>query len=266
MTDELSTNDTLVARLRAAGCVFAEDEAAVLLLAASSVDELESMAARRVAGEPLEVVVGFADFCGVRVQIDPGVFVPRSRTALMVELAVEHLHRRSDPVLADLCCGTGAVGLAVTMRVPGLALVASELDPVAVTCARRNVEPVGGLVVSGDLFDGLADHLRGRVDAITCNAPYVPTDAIAVMPPEARDHEHRVALDGGPDGLDVVRRALTGAPGWLAPGGLVLVEVGREQVPAALAHARAAGLQARHRTDDEIGGSVVVAARIGETS
>ncbi len=258
-------DDPLVRRLRMAGCVFAEDEADVLRGAAGSAEHLEQLVVRRVAGEPLEVVVGFADFCGVRVQVDPGVFVPRGRTALMVELAVEHLHGRAGPVQVDLCCGTGAIGLAVTARVPGLALVASELDPAAVSCARRNVEPVGGLVVAGDLFDGLPDHLRGRVDVVTCNAPYVPTDAIAAMPPEARDHEHRVALDGGSDGLDVVRRALGEAPGWLAPGGLVCVEVGREQVAATLAHARAAGLRAEHRTDDEIAGSVVVAALVGGT-
>ena len=113
-------------------------------------------------------------------------------------------------------------------------------------CARRNVEPVGGTVVEGDLDEALPLHLRGRVDVMTCNAPYVPTGAIATMPPEARDHEHRVALDGGADGLAVVRRAVAAAPRWLAPGGLVVVEVGTSQVDAACArHGRGGSATSR---------------------
>lgn len=252
-------SEDLAARLRAAGCVFAEDEAEVLRGVAGSPADLERMAARRVAGEPLEVVIGFADFCGLRVQVDAGVFVPRARTALMVRAAVEHLRepRTPRPVVVDLCCGTGAVGLAARARAGEVELVASDVDPVAVACARRNVEPVGGSVVAGDLDDPLPPSVRGRVDLLTCNAPYVPTGAIALMPPEARDHEHRVALDGGGDGLEVVRRALAVAPLWLGPGGLVVVEVGAAQVDAALRAARAAGLSGALRTDDDLGATVV---------
>jgi release factor glutamine methyltransferase len=259
--------DDLVVRLRAAGCVFAEDEAEVLRGAARSPADLERLVARRVAGEPLEVVVGFAELCGVRVQVDAGVFVPRARTALMVRTAVEHLAGRARgstrPVVVDLCCGTGAVGLAVRAGVGDVELVASDVDPAAVACARRSVEPVGGTVVEGDLDAPLPRGLLGRVDALCCNAPYVPTDAIATMPPEARDHEHRVALDGGDDGLVVVRRALAASPRWLAPGGLVVVEVGTSQVDAALQAARAAGLEAGVRTDDEVGATVVVGVLVG---
>jgi release factor glutamine methyltransferase len=250
----------LVERLRAAGCVFAEDEAEVLRGAARSPVELERLVARRVAGEPLEVVVGFADLCGVRVQVDPGVFVPRTRTALMVQVVVEHLVGRSSvrPVVVDLCCGTGAVGLAVRAATGDVELVASDVDPAAVACARRNVEPVGGTVVEGDLDAPLPRRLLERVDALCCNAPYVPTGAIATMPPEAREHEHRVALDGGDDGLVVVRRALAAAPRWLASGGLVVVEVGTSQVADALRAGRDAGLDATVRTDDELAATVVV--------
>ena len=257
-------SEDLVGRLRAAGCVFAEDEADVLRDAAGSPDELERMVRRRVSGEPLEVVVGYADFHGVRVQVDPGVFVPRARTGLMVEMAIEHL-RAAAPgrtsVVVDLCCGTGAVGLAVLSRLPELELVASDVDPAAVACARRSVEPAGGTVVEGDLDSALPDRLRGRVDVITCNAPYVPTVAIATMPPEARDHEHRVALDGGADGLAVVRRVMAVASGWLAPGGIVVVEVGTGQVDAARAAVGDAGLQATVVTDDELGAIVVSGVR-----
>ncbi len=258
-------SEGLVARLRAAGCVFAEDEADVLRGAAGSPAELERLIARRVAGEPLEVVVGFADLCDVRVQVDAGVFVPRARTALMVQVVAEHLAGRSParPVVVDLCCGTGAVGLAVRAGVGDVELVSSDLDPAAVACARRNVEPVGGTVVEGDLDTQLPRQLLRRVDALCCNAPYVPTHAIATMPPEARDHEHAMALDGGEDGLVVVRRVLAAAPRWLAPGGLVVVEVGTSQVDDALRAGRAAGLAAGVRTDDELGATVVTGVLIG---
>lgn len=254
-------SDEVVDRLRAAGCVFAEDEAGVLRSAASGPDELERLLARRVAGEPLEVVVGFADFHGVRVRTAPGVFVPRTRTGLMVDVALEHLAadaRRS--VVLDLCCGTGAVGVAVLAGADRpLTLVASDVDPDAVACARQNVEPLGGRVVASDLFDAVPSGLRGRVDVLTCNAPYVPSEAVVGMPPEARDHEALVALDGGPDGLDVVRRVLAAAPDWLAPGGLVTVEVAAVQEQRALAAARGAGLVAAVRTDPDVGGRVLVA-------
>lgn len=258
-------DDGLVARLRAAGCVFAEEEAEVLHGAARSPADLETMVARRVTGEPLEVVVGFADFCGVRVQVDAGVFVPRARTSLMVRSAVEHLARRTAPrhLVIDLCCGTGAVGLAVRAAAGRTDLVASDVDPAAVACARRNVEPVGGSVVEGDLDGALPQDLRGRVDVLTCNPPYVPSEAIALMPPEARDHEHRVALDGGTDGLEVVRRALAVAGRWLAPGGLVVVEVGTAQVDRARRAACDVGLSVEVRTDQDLGATVVTAARPG---
>ncbi|HEY0948978.1 putative protein N(5)-glutamine methyltransferase, partial [Nocardioides sp.] len=190
----------LVATLRAAGCVFAEDEAALLAREAADDDALAAMVARRVAGEPLEQVVGFAEFLGLRVAVASGVFVPRLRTTLLAQRAAQVL--RPGDVAVDLCCGTGAVGMALLAAVPGAEVHAADIDPAAVACARRNL-PVDR-VHEGDLYDALPGSLRGRVDVVAANAPYVPTAAIATMPPEARDHEHRVALDGGPDGLDLL--------------------------------------------------------------
>jgi release factor glutamine methyltransferase len=128
-----------------------------------------------------------------------------------------------------------------------------------VACARRNLP--ADRVHAGDLYDALPDGLRGRIVAVVANAPYVPTDAIATMPPEARDHEHRIALDGGPDGLDVQRGVVAGAPAWLAPGGRVLVETSVAQAPATLALMAAAGLAAVVEHDDEVDGTVVIGAR-----
>lgn len=251
--------DAVVARLRAAGCVFADEEARVLRDAAGSDAALERMLAQRVAGLPLEQVVGYAEFCGLRVAVEPGVFVPRRRTAFLVDRAVALLSPGS--VALDLCCGTGAVGAVLAAAVPGVEVWAADVDPDAVRCARRNLP--SDRVVEGDLYDPLPERLRGRVDLLACNAPYVPTGAIALMPPEARDHEHRVALDGGPEGLDVQARVAAGAPGWLAPGGALLIETSVAQAPLTSALVSAAGLAAEVVSDEEVGGTVVVGRRAG---
>src|SRR6185437_14569866 len=121
----------------------------------------------------------------------------------------------------------GPASAAVRLR--GVELHAADLDPAAVACARRNVEPAGGHVYAGDLFAALPDSLRGGIGVLTCNAPYVPTSEIAFMPAEAREHEAPMALDGGADGLAILRRAAAGAVGWLAPGGVLLVETSEQQ-------------------------------------
>jgi release factor glutamine methyltransferase len=260
----------LVARLRAAGCVYAEDEARLLLDEASTPAHLESLVARRVAGLPLEQVLGWAEFCGLRLVVAPGVFVPRRRTGLLVREAaallaavVEGRDGREGlvgqvPVVVDLCCGTGAVGAALAVAAGPLELHAVDVDPAAVRCAERNLAASGGRVHRGDLDEPLPADLRGRVDVLVANAPYVPTSQVPLMPPEARDHEHRVALDGGPDGLDVQRRVVAAAPGWLAPGGHVLVETSERQAPDSAAALVAAGLLPRVVRADDLDGTVVV--------
>lgn len=244
---------TLVARLRAAGCVFAEQEALLLASAATSPEVLEGLLARRLAGEPLEQVVGWADFAGVRVRVAPGVFVPRQRTALMVELAAGRLV--PGDVVIDLGCGTGALAAAVAARVPGLEVYAVDIDPAAVDIARVNLP--GASVACGDLFAPLPIGLRERVAVVLANLPYVPAGEVALMPREARDHEHAVALDGGADGLDPHRRMLTDVSGWLRPGGAVLTECGDRQVAALQRLVEAAGLATGLHTDPEIGAVVV---------
>lgn len=242
----------LVTRLRAAGCVFAEEEAALLVEAAADPAALEALVRRREAGEPLEQLVGWVEFCGLRLAVAPGVFVPRQRTALLVEEAAALL--RPGAVMVDLGCGVGAIAAALLARVPGLEVYAADVDPAAVACARRNLPPER--VLEGDLYDALPASLRGAVDVVVANAPYVPTAAIAQMPREARDHEHLVALDGGADGLTVQRRVIAGARAWLRPGGHVLVETGRSQLDGTSAALGAAGFAVAVTTDDETGGVV----------
>lgn len=251
------TEDAIVLALRAAGCVFAEEEAALLVEAAAG-DELAALVRRRVAGEPLEQVLGWAEFCGRRYVVAPGVFVPRQRTRLLVREAVALA--RPGSVVLDLCCGVGAVGAAVAHAVGGVELWAADVDPVAVRCAARNLDGLGQ-ARQGDLYDALPAGLRGRVDVLVVNAPYVPTAEIAMMPPEARDHELAAALDGGPDGVDVQRRVAAGAAGWLRPGGHLLVETSRRQAPVTLAAFDAHGLVARVVTDDDLDATAVVGLR-----
>ena len=260
----MGTDVDVVARLRAAGCVFAEEEAALLTGAAGNPAELDAMVERRAGGEPLEYVVGWAEFCGLRVFVDPGVFVPRPRSEFLVSVAVDLVRLQGaaeKSVIVDLCCGTGALGLAVAAKAGFSELHAADLDPAAVACARRNVEPVGGHVYQGDLFDPLPSGLRGRIDVLICNAPYVPTTEIAFMPAEAREHEALMALDGGADGLATLRRAAASAGEWLAPGGVLLVETSERQAPSMAGVMSAAGLDARIHSDDESGATVVAGAK-----
>jgi release factor glutamine methyltransferase len=244
----------VVARLREAGCVFAEDEACLLLAAATSPTQLDALVRRRVDGEPLEHLLGWAEFCGLRIAVAPGVFVPRRRSELLVREAAALAPPR--PVVVDLCCGSGAVAAALTAVLDRPEVHASDVDPAAVACAVRNLPDAS--VHVGDLFDALPAGLRGRVDLLVANVPYVPSRVLPLMPPEARDHEPRTALDGGDDGLDVARRVVAGAPDWLAPGGSLLFEVGEDQVPTATDLLAAAGLAPRVVTDDEAGATVVV--------
>ena len=246
--------DDVVTRLRAAGCVFAEDEAAVLSESAASVDELAAMVEQRAGGLPLEHIVGWAEFCGRRILVGPGVFVPRRRSEFLVRCAVRYA--APGAVVVDLCCGTGAVGAAVAAVVEGIELHASDFDPAAVAWARANLPDAA--VYEGDLDAALPADLRRRVDLIVAVAPYVPTDAVRLMPPEARDHERRLALDGGEDGLDVVRRLAGLAPSWLVRGGRLLVEVGDHQAEATASAFTRAGLDAHRERNDEADATVVV--------
>ena len=246
----------VVARLRAAGCVFAEDEAELLVAAAATPAELAALVDQRAGGLPLEQVLGWAEFCGLRIVVEPGVFVPRRRTGFLVQLAAALAP--PSPVVVDMCCGTGAVGAALAAQLDGAELYATDIDPGAVRCARRNIPVAVGTVLQGDLDAPLPGSLRGRVDVLVANAPYVPTAAIATMPPEARDHEARVALDGGADGLDVQRRVAVVAPRWLAAGGSLLIETSEGQAPSTAAAMTAAGLAARVMRSEELDGTVVV--------
>lgn len=257
-------NQDVADRLRRAGCVRAEDEAALLVEAAATPAALEALVVRRVAGEPIEQVVGWAEFAGIRVQVAPRVFVPRHRSEHLVTVAAawlrDHRGRGARPTVVDLCAGSGALGLALHHRVGPFALVAVDLDPDAAACAARNLAPVGGTALLGDLFEPLPESLRGRVDLVVANAPYVPSAEVDLLPREAREHEPRQALDGGPDGLSVHRAILATAGDWLGPGAAVAVEVADRQVAALLDIADRAGLHPSAQPDPADRRTVAVVA------
>ncbi|WP_344775546.1 HemK/PrmC family methyltransferase [Gryllotalpicola kribbensis] len=276
--------------------MFAEDEARLLLDEARDAAQLERLVARRVAGEPLEYVLGWVEFAGLRLAVAPGVFVPRRRTELLLELAQEAVSiraarestsgdtarestsggaaresaggppggstRRSRmetaPSLLEVCCGVAPVATAVKRRMPEASVVASDLDPAAVAVARTNLETLGGTVVEGDLFAALSG---GRFDVIVANAPYVPSSEVVNMPREAREFEHPLALDGGDDGLALHRRIADEAAAWLAPGGTVLVETSRRQAPRDREIFEAHGWRVELVRDDELDATAVRATR-----
>ena len=209
-----------VERLRAAGSVFAEDEARLL-------GDDEALIARRIAGERLEHVLGWTEFAGLRIEVDPGVFIPRPQT----EALAEHAASLRPQVVLDLFAGSGAIACVVKAHNPGARVVAAELDPAALACARRNAEHFGIEVVAADVDDGVPIELEGRVDVLTANVPYVPTGELVFVPHEG---EPPAALDGGRDGLDWVRRVAAIAPRWLRPGGALLIEIPADADPPAM--------------------------------
>lgn len=246
----------LVARLRAAGCVFAEDEAEVLLAAAPDPVMLERLVARRVAGAALEHLVGWVDFAGLRLEVAPGVFVPRQRSVRIARatarLAAEVARRGADrrghdvrPVVVELCCGAGPIAAVVADRVPTARLVVADIDPVALAVAARTVPSAAAHLGAG--FGALPAAFLGRIDVAAAVPPYVPERERDLLPHDTLAQEPTLALLGGDDGLDVARDLIAEAPRWLAPGGRLLLELGRGQLAAAARSARAVGLVVHRR-------------------
>lgn len=253
-----STDDALVVELRAAGCVFAEDEAAILVESAVDADDLRAMTARRVAGEPLEHVVGWVDFGGLRVAVGAGVFIPRQRSVFLAHLTVNQAYLMDNPTVVELCCGAAPLASWVVDALPEAKVFACDSDETALAVARRNVS--ASAVYQGFLFQALPDSLRGGIDIVTAVPPYVPTRALRELPREAREHEPISSLVAGDDGLDVVRQILADANPWIAPRGVLLLEMNRGQIDQAAAIAAGHGWSAVG-TDSDDGQTAVL--RVG---
>ncbi len=243
-------------RLREIGSVFAEDEARLLLSAARTTAELSAMIDQRAEGLPIEHIVGWAEFCGLRITVEPGVFVPRRRTRFLVRQAASLV--RPGAVVVDLCTGAGAVAAAIEAAANVGELYATDLDTVAVRCAGLNIGV--DRVFQGDLFEPLPESIRGMIDVAVANAPYVPSGQLERLPREARLHEPRSALDGGADGLDVVRRVAAEARGWLVSGSHLLMETSERQAPTAAQIFAGSGLTPSIARSDDLDATVVVGA------
>ncbi|MCL2503842.1 MAG: peptide chain release factor N(5)-glutamine methyltransferase [Coriobacteriia bacterium] len=191
----------------------------------------------RAAGEPLQYVTGEVAFRHLVVKVRPGVLIPRPETEVLVDEALRALKGIACPLVADVCAGSGVVALSITQEHPGARVWATDVSADAVALACENAERLGLAecvqVVEGDLLGGLPDELRGRLDAVVANPPYIPTGRLAHLPAEVADYEPRLALDGGADGLSLFRRLACDAAGWLKPEGAVIVELDESRVGAA---------------------------------
>jgi release factor glutamine methyltransferase len=245
--DRSDVRTRILRALAEAGFVAPDAEADALLEASSEgVGSIEELVARRLRGEPLAWITGSVRFCGVRVRIDPGVFVPRPHTESLARRAVELLPPAG--IAVDLCTGSGAVAVILRSARPGATVVATDVAPVAVECARRN----GVDALLGDLDQPLPPSLRGHVDVVTAVVPYVPSEEIHLLPSDVLAHEPRLALDGGPAGMRLLLRAAEAAARWLRPEGSVLLELGGDQARAMRVALAALGLSEIrvHRDDD----------------
>jgi release factor glutamine methyltransferase len=258
MTTDVPPDPDLVARLRTAGCVYAEEEARLLVEAADTREHLDALADRRVAGVPLEHLLGWAEFCGRRILVEPGVFVPRPRTELLAREAAALA--APGAVVVELCCGAAGVSTALAGTTADVEIHAVDIDQTAVWCARRNLADTNGTVYLGDLYDPLPAHLRHQVDVLVANAPYVPSGELDMLPPEARHFERPVALDGGADGLDVVRRVITPATDWLSPTGRVVLECSERQAADVASAMRHQVLRPKVVHDADLAATVVIGA------
>ena len=248
----------VVRRLEEAGCIEPAEEADRLLRAAGA-DEtrLERLVNRRVRGEPLAWLTGVVTFCGLELAVDPGVYVPRPQTEAMASRAASLLP--AGGVAVDLGTGCGAVATAMARAVPTARVVGTDVDPAALGCARRNgVETFGG-----SMFEPLPDELRGDVDVVTGVLPYVPTDAIRLLPRDVRTFEPVGALDGGRDGTALLREAVRQAPTWLRSGGSLLLELGGDQADALTPVLAETGFRAVDVMADEEGDPRAIVALFG---
>jgi release factor glutamine methyltransferase len=199
----------------------------------------EGLVARRTRHEPLQYVLGEAEFCGLALTVGPGVFIPRPETEELMDRALA-LGPTTAATVLDLCTGSGALACALAVRRPDWRVWAVEQAREAAAWAHVNVRRLGlggrVQVLEGDLWVPLAGRVRpGAVDLVVANPPYLAAPLLPSLPAEVREWEPRDALDGGVDGLVVIRRLLREGPVWLRPGGVMFVEIGEEHGPAVTA-------------------------------
>jgi release factor glutamine methyltransferase len=246
----------IVSALADGGCVAPAEEADALFGASSEgVGPIDELVARRVSGEPLAWITGSVVFGGIRVHVGAGVFVPRPHTEAMAHRAASLLPDTG--IAVDLCTGSGAVACVLASAHPQATVVGTEVDPLAVACARRN----GVAVLVGDFDEPLPPSMSRRVDVMTAVVPYVPTEDLPFLPRDVLANEPRAALDGGPRGTALLVRAAETAPHWLRPGASVLLELGGDQASEVAAAFERVGLSGIRVYRDDDGQDRAIEAR-----
>ncbi len=228
--------------------------------------QVDDMVTRRLAGEPVAYITGQWEFYGVPLDITRDVLIPRSDTELLVQAAIALFQgRNGTPRILDLCAGSGCVGVAMAVRMPGARVVMVDNSSQALSVCRRNIGKNGlemrVLCVQADVTEK-PPMLLGTFDLVTCNAPYIPTAELETLDPSVKDYEPIQALDGGEDGLDVIRPVIRLWKSVLRDNGVLMLEIGEGQAPAVAALLKDAGFAAIRTLQDTAGTERVVVARL----
>lgn len=248
---------SVIHRLAEAGCIAAPEEADELISAAGGdEDVLGDLVSRRTEGEPIAWLTGAVTFCGVELFVAPGVYVPRWQTEPLARRAATLLPPAG--VAVDLCTGAGAIAAVLAAAEPTASVLATELDEIAADCARRN----GIEVFEGFLDDPLPRAFERRIDVLTAVVPYVPMDALHLLPRDVRAYEPRLALDGGVGGTAVLAEVARRSSRWLRPGGSMLLELGGDQAEPMEQLLRELGFETFDVMDDEEGDARAICARL----
>jgi len=253
--------DAVTRRLAEAGCIAAWEEAGELIQAArGDRDALEAMVSRRTKGEPLAWLIGTVAFCDLTLCVAPGVYVPRWHTEPLARRAAALVPPSG--VAVDLGTGAGAIAAVMSAAEPTARVIATELDPEAARCARRN----GIVVVEGWLDDPLPQELGRRVDVLAAVVPYVPTGSLRLLPRDVQAYEPQLALDGGAAGIDLLTDVACRSTRWLGAGGWLLLELGGDQAEPIEQLLREIGFTAPEVMADEHGDPRAICAQLGATS
>jgi len=237
------------------------------LLSRPEAERYRELVAHRSSRVPLQHLLGFEEFHGLRLAVNPDVLIPRPETEGLVQWAIQMLRAERASLVADVGTGSGAIACVLARSVPGLRVLAIERSLPAVAAAKSNVAALGlvgrVMILAGDL---LAPVGALRLDAVVTNPPYLPTGVLSSLPPEVSGHEPREALDGGGDGLAVIRRIVAAAPDALRPQGRLVMEIGEDQAGSVASLLAAAGFTDIEARCDLIGRERYITGRLSDTS
>ncbi|MGI8427444.1 MAG: peptide chain release factor N(5)-glutamine methyltransferase [Actinomycetota bacterium] len=230
----------------------------------AKIKRFDQLVARRVAGEPVALILGYTEFRKLKLIVRKGVFVPRNTSELMAEKAIARLRSRRNPVAVDVATGTGPVALAIADGAKNAEVYGLDIWRPSLVVARQNASQLGLKVhfILSDLLAKLPRALEGKVDVFTCHPPYVARSQLRGLPKEIKDFEPRVSLsDNSVDGLSLVRRLAQDSPGWLRRGGWLLFEISPDLSRQVATIMRRSGFERVKSERDSLGATRVVSGR-----